>query len=254
MKIGIIGSRRLPELMKKSEELIIHTPYGDVPVFVIKYKEHELYFISRHGKQENLPPHKVNYRGNIQALAASHVGYVLSISTVGSMKPRIKTGDFVIPHDFFDATKSRSYTFFDDSRVHVDMSMPFCSAIRTSLKQSCEALKGVSFHEDGVYLVTEGPRLETPAEIKFYASIADVVGMTLSPEVMLAREKNICYGMICLVCNMGAGLQRRLTAEEITGMYAAKESTITTIIKTTIERLQDDATCQCPSSLSRAVL
>ena len=254
MKIGIVSGHHIPDLIKNPEKILVETPYGSIVVHISKLGDHELYYILRHGEASNLPPHKVNYRGNIQALASCHVSCILSVATVGSMKKSMKPGDVVVPHDFIDVTKSRPLTFFDDERVHVDMTDPFCPSLREVLIQSAEKVKGENVHEKGVYLTTEGPRLETVSEIKFFSSVADIVGMTIVPEVILAREKGICYAALCLVCNMAAGLQNRVTADELTVIYKKKEPVISKILKLTIESLDKKQACQCGIDVSKATL
>jgi len=254
MKIGIICGHQMPDLLKNPEKIRVDTPYGEIIMYASTLGAHEVYFILRHGEQSNLPPHRVNHRGNIQAFASSHVSSIFSIGTVGSMKKNIHPGDLVIPHDFIDATKSRVQTFFDDRRVHVDMTEPFCSSLRDVLKKICEKTPDVTCHETGVYLVTEGPRLETAAEIKLFSRVADVVGMTMVPEVILAREKGICFASLCIVCNMAAGLQHRLTADEIASVYRKKEPLISTIVRLAIRSLDENFSCQCPTDVSKAAL
>jgi 5'-methylthioadenosine phosphorylase len=254
MKIGILCGHQMPDLMKQPEKISIDTPYGEIIVYVSTLGSHEVFFIQRHGKQSNLPPHRINHRGNIQAFAASHVTSIISVGTVGSMKKTIQPGDLMIPHDFIDVTKSRSQTFFDNRRVHVDMTEPFCSSLREALLKSCKKTKEVTVHEKGIYLVTEGPRLETAAEIKLYSMVADIVGMTLVPEVVLAREKGMCFASLCLVCNMAAGLQNRLTANEIASVYKKKEPMMSKIVQLTIQSLDEKQVCDCPSDVSKATL
>ena len=253
MNIGILCGHLLPDLIKHPEKIIVETPYGTIPMHVSSFGSHELFFIQRHGEASSLPPHKVNYRGNIQALAASHVSCIFSVSTVGSMKKQIQPGDLVIPHDFLDMTRSRPTTFFDDARVHVDMTDPFCPSLRTSLSESCKAVY-TSFHDKGVYLATEGPRLETAAEIKFFSTGADIVGMTMVPEVVLAREKGICFAALCLVCNMAAGLQHRLPADDIAKVYTKQEPMIAQVLRRTIESLDENRSCHCAMDIAKATL
>ena len=244
----------MPDLFKNPEKVRVDTPYGTIIVNTSTIGDHELFFIQRHGEKSNLPPHMINYRGNIQALSYCHVSRVLSVGTVGSMKKTIQPGDLVIPHDFIDATKSRPVTFFDNQRVHIDMTEPFCSAIRELVVKNCKKLKEVVVHEKGVCLVTEGPRLETAAEIKFYSAVADVVGMTMVPEVVLARERGMCFTSICLVCNKAAGLQDKLTVNDIASVYKKKEPILSIILKQTIHSLNQKQSCHCPSDLSRVRL
>ena len=254
MNIGLLCGHDMPDLLKKPEQIKVDTPYGEIMVYAAKLGAHDVFFVRRHGELGNLPPHMVNHLGNIQALSSCHVSHIISVGTVGSMKKVIRPGDLVVPHDFIDATKSRPMTFFDDQRVHVDMSEPFCSALRDKLIDVCEQTKGLSFQKKGVYLVTEGPRLETAAEIKLYSMVADIVGMTLVPEVVLAREKGICFASLCLVCNMAAGLQDRLTADEIAAVYEVKEPVISRVVRQTILSLDENSSCGCPDDVSKATL
>ena len=253
MKIGILCGHLLPDLIKQGEKISVETPYGPIVVLVSSLGGHELFFIQRHGEGPGLPPHKVNYRGNIQALAASHVSCIFSVSTVGSMKKPLQPGELVIPHDFLDMTKSRPVTFYDDTRVHADMTDPFCPELRTSLCDACKATH-IKHHDKGVYLATEGPRLETAAEIAFFSGGADIVGMTLVPEVVLAREKGICFAALCLVCNMAAGLQHRLPADEIARVYVKQEPTLAQVLRRTIESLDEHRSCHCAMDIAKATL
>jgi 5'-methylthioadenosine phosphorylase len=254
MKIGILCGHQMPDLMKNPEKIKVDTPYGEIMMSASCLGPHDLFFIHRHGEQSNIPPHQVNHRGNIHAFAASHVSYVFSIGTVGSMKKTIRPGDLVIPHDFIDTTKSRPMTFFDNQRVHVDMTEPFCPALREVIVKNAKKLPDVTVHEKGVYLVTEGPRLETAAEIKLYSMVADIVGMTLVPEVVLAREKGLCFVSLCLVCNMATGLQNRLSADEIAVVYKKKQPVVSKLLRMTIQSLDEKQPCQCPTDISKARL
>jgi 5'-methylthioadenosine phosphorylase len=254
MKIGIISGHKIPNLISNSEKINIETIYGDTSFEVSKMGNHEIFFLNRHGEKSNIPPHKINYLANIQAFFSSHVDCIFSIGTVGSMKNNIKPGDFVLPHDFTDFTKLRSQSFFDDKRVHIDMTDPYCISLRNLIIQSCKKIKNTNIHEKGIYLTTEGPRLETASEIKFFSQIGDVVGMTGSPEIVLAREKGICYATICIVCNMATGLQNRLIADEISQIYKEKEPLVSNLLKDTIESLTDKRNCNCKNVLQKASL
>ena len=170
------------------------------------------------------------------------------------MDKAIQPGDFVIPHDFIDFTKSRTLTFFEDSRIHVDMTDPFCPALRKLFVDSCKKIGGIVFHEKGAYLSTEGPRLETASEIKLFSNFADIVGMTLVPEIVLAREKGICYASLCVVCNMATGLQNELTVDEISEIYAKKEPLVLEVLQSTIESINNKGNCNCKRDLSKATL
>jgi 5'-methylthioadenosine phosphorylase len=255
MKIGIISGHEIQNLIQNEETIKIETSYGDVTVQTAGLRNNEIFFINRHGENSNIPPHKINYLANIQALASCHIDCIFAIGSVGSLKKNIKPGDFVVPHDFIDFTKSRRYTFFDDKRVHVDMTDPYCSYLRNIMINIVKKTDSAKIFDKGVYLATEGPRLETAAEIGFFSKFADVVGMTGVPEVVLAREQGICYASLCVVCNMAAGLQSKLTADEIKTLYNEKEPVISKILKSTIESLDDKRrNCSCKDVLSKASL
>ncbi len=234
MRLGIICGHNLEEITNNSEELNIETIYGNVKVFCKKIDGVDIFFINRHGKNKNIPPHKINYHANIEAFESCKIKYIISIFTVGSLKKNIGIGDFVIPDDFIDFTKSRCLSFFENNRIHMDMSKPFCDLLRKLLIKSCCIIEKNNVHEKGTYLVTEGPRLETPAEIKLFSNYTDIVGMTLIPEIALAKEKNICYAAICLVCNMAAGLQTELKTDDISKIFIEKKSLLFKIIKNSI--------------------
>ena len=254
MKIGVISGHRISDLEKNFEKIPIETLFGDTYVEVSKLGKDEIFYINRHGETSNIPPHKVNYLANIQAFDSCHVECIFSICTVGSMKNNIRPNDLVIPHDFIDFTRSRNQTFFDDKRVHVDMLNPFCPSLRNTLINSCKKMKDINFHEKSIYLTTEGPRLETISEIKFYSNFTDVVGMTLASEVVLAREKSICYVSLCVVCNMAAGLQDRLNADEITLIYKKREPIVSKILLMSIADIDVKRNCNCKYDLTKVTL
>lgn len=255
MKIGIIFGHRIPSLIQNGETIKIETSYGDVTVETTRFHDHNIFYINRHGESTEIPPHKINYLANIQALASCHVESILAVGTVGSLKKNIKPGDFVIPHDFIDFTKLRTYTFFDEGRIHVDMTNPYCPSLRNILINTAKKIDdSTKLFDEGVYLATEGPRLETAAEIRFFSQFAHVVGMTGIPEIILARERGMCYASLCVVCNMAAGLQQRLTADEISTLYKEKEPVVSKILKSTIESIDDKKQCNCKNVLYKASL
>ena len=254
MKIGILCGHPIKGLFDSQDEVVVDTVFDSVFMLLGKIGDHDVSFINRHGKEGTLPPHMVNYRANIQALAASHVDCVISVGTVGSMNKDIGVGDFVVPDDFFDASRTRPCTFFDDQRIHVDMTDPFCPLLRARLFERCERIKDIRVHNKGVYLTTEGPRLESVAEIRFYSSIGDIVGMTLAPEVVLARERGMCFASVCVVCNMAAGLQEKLPVDDIRRIYKEKEAYLSDVIQGTVKMISKDTDCSCQKKIKDAML
>ena len=245
MKIGLICGQEINELINDSEEIIVETNYGNTLINFKKLENNDVFFINRHGENKKIPPHNINYRANIQALKSCNIENIISIFTVGSMKKTILTGDFVIPNDFIDFTKSRCLTYFENDRVHIDMNNPFCPSLRKLLIESCKIVDDKKIHNRGVYLTTEGPRLETSSEINLFSNYADIVGMTLVPEIILAREQNMCYAALCVVCNMAAGLQNELKTDEISKTFIDKKPVIINLIKKSIKNMENKKKCKC---------
>lgn len=169
----------------------------------------EIMFLARHGDPHRLPPHRVNYRANLRALADAGVDRVLAINTVGGIHAAMVAGHFVVPHDIVDYTWGREHTFSDGTPgselQHVDFSAPFDPGMRGLLVAGLQR-RACGFSDFGVYAAAQGPRLESPAEIRrFERDGCDIVGMTAMPEASLARELGLRYAMLCLVVNPAAG-------------------------------------------------
>jgi 5'-methylthioadenosine phosphorylase len=245
MNIGIICGSELNDLTKDSEKISVETKYGDVIIKNKKLNNNEFFFINRHGENNNIPPQNINYRGNILALKSCNIKNIISIFTVGSMKKNIKKGDLLIPDDFIDFTKSRILTYYENDRVHIDMSYPFCHSLRKLLIESCKISGNIKIHDKGIYFTTEGPRLETISEIKFFSNYADIVGMTLVPEITLAREQGLCYASLCIICNMAAGLQKNLKTDEISKIFIKRKPILFKIVKNLIENIENKEMCEC---------
>jgi 5'-methylthioadenosine phosphorylase len=210
-EIGIIGGTGLydPDMLKDVKKHTISTVYGDAVITLGCMEDKKIAFLARHGGKHTVPPHLVNYRANISAFKEIGVEKIISTASVGSLNTIMEPGDLVILDQFMDFTKSRPLTFYeggDVGVVHIDMTAPYCPQLRALLYQQGENLE-VKVHPQGVYVCTEGPRFETPAEIKMYQHLGgDLVGMTNVPEVVLAREIGICYATIAIVTNYAAGI------------------------------------------------
>jgi len=248
MRIGLIGGTGIYNF--EGEEIFASTRYGNVEMIYSSTDENEIFFIPRHGKGHTLPPHGVNHRANIQALKDARVERIIGVSTVGSMKKGIKEGSLFVPDDFIDFTKRRS-TFFDDEVVHIDMSQPFCPEVRSAIFEAAEKYGRVF---EGVYAATEGPRFETKAEISMLSNFADVVGMTLAPEAVLARERGICYASLCIVSNMAAGLQKSLPADEIAAIYEKMRKVVIDVVRDAVKLIPKEKNCDCSIAVERGRL
>jgi len=274
--LGIIGGSGLYKLegVKVKKELEVRTPFGEPssPVVIAEIEGREVAFLARHGKNHEYPPHMVPYRANLWALREVGVKRVLGISAVGGINELLMPGDFVVIHDYLDFTKTRKSTYYEGKYsvdvkggdkvakllrekkvVHVDMSEAYCPEMRELLIQIFKE-KGMRFHPKGVYACTEGPRFETPSEIKMLKLAgADVVGMTGYPEVALARELTMCYVSVCVVANPAAGIAGyRLTSDEVIKLMKEKEEEIKEIVLEFVKKLPEIRHCECEKSLEGA--
>lgn len=246
MVIGIIGGTGVYEFaaMETSTRLVElrhDTAYGTVELLRGEREGHELCFLPRHGAGYAIPPHQVNYRANMMALHELGCTHVIATNAVGSLRLEMPPGDLLIPHDYLDFTKTRALTFFDrrgEGVVHTDQSAPYCPELRDALIAAGADIP-VTVHPRGVYVCTEGPRFETPAEIAMFAQWgADVVGMTSVPEVALAGELKICYASICIITNYAAGITGQpLTEAEVVEMMSQRIDTLRALIVDVLGRI-----------------
>lgn len=202
------------------ESIIVSTHYGDAYATLGNLQGKPVAFLARHGAGHKLPPHKINYRANIAALVKLGVRAVFATTAVGGMHLDLKPGDFVLLNDFIDFTRDRdNKTFFDGEGgvvVHTDFTRPYSDELRGVIIDAAKKL-GIALRPTGTYLAGDGPRYESPAEVRLFAQWgADVAGMTGVPETTLAREAGLHYAGLSLVTNPGAGLSDTpLTHEEV---------------------------------------
>jgi len=219
--IGGSGLTSLPELIVKSQ-LTIETPYGDPssPVVVGILDGNKVAFLPRHGPGHTIAPHLINYRANIWALREAGVDEIVSVASVGGIRSDLGPETIMLPDQLIDYTWGRVSTYLQDGApvTHVDMTQPYSSALRQKIATAAERI-GERIHLGGVYATTQGPRLETAAEInRLERDGADVVGMTGMPEAALARELAIPYATIGVVVNHAAGRgdsRTRIRMEEL---------------------------------------
>ncbi len=279
--LGVIGGSGLYQIegLKLIDEIEIETPWGKPSdkYIITEYKGKKIVFLPRHGRGHLYPPHLINYRANIWGFRKLGIDKILSISAVGGINPVLNPGDFVISSQFLDFTKTRPFTFFEGVNtkidindksddlvniymknknvVHIDVSDPFCPVLRNSLENSLSKL-GFRYHKNATYAATEGPRLETVAEIKALSLLgADIVGMTLVPEVVLAKEINMHFASVSIITNLAAGIKgEKLTSEEVIEMMEKKNEEIKKLILDFVENLPEEYNCECPYSLEGAAI
>lgn len=265
VKIGIIGGSGFYAMEKVTEvgELNVDTPFGACtgPIKHLKYGEHDIYFLARHGPGHVVPPSDLPHRAHIHAFKQLGVTRILAITAVGSLKEDRRPGDIVLVDQYFDRLK-QNYTFYDQGlAVHVPLGDPACSTWRehvfAAAKTECDKA-GVRSFNGGTYVCMEGPAFSTRAESNFYRSLdASVIGMTSLPEAKLSREAEICYVALALVTDYDCWH----TAEDVTAGAVVEQmkrnvAVAMATIVTLLDSLDSVPECAvgCTTALAGAVM
>lgn len=253
--LAIIGGSGVynPSMLEKVKEIKVETPYGMITPLVGEYQGRDVVFLPRHGAKHTVPPHRINYQANLWGLRSMGVERIISTTAVGSLNPQMKPGDFVIIDQFLDFTKNRRSTFFEGGElgvVHVDYTEPYCPELRRVLLEVGRGME-VNLHDRGVYVCTEGPRFETPAEITMFSRLGgDLVGMTNVPEVVLAREVGICYATVSMVTNFAAGISAGpLSHEEVLEIMRENTDHLRTLLMKSLETIPVERACECKNAV-----
>ncbi|GGL39304.1 S-methyl-5'-thioinosine phosphorylase [Phycicoccus endophyticus] len=225
------------EALQDRSEQTVETRWGPARVTHGRWHGLPVVFLTRHGPGHTLPPHLVNYRANIRALADLGCTDVLAVNVTGSIDPDLAPGDLLCLDDFLDLTRQRPLTFFDGSGpqgvVHVDVSTPYHPELRRELLEAAAAL-GQPMRDGGVYAAFEGPRFETAAEIRLARLAgADVAGMTGVPEVTLAHEAGLRYAAVSLVVNPATGVgegTEPITMSEIEAVLTRSREAVVAVL------------------------
>ncbi len=211
--IAVIGGTGLDALegLEVERRESIRTPFGDpsAPLVHGQLAGVELLFMARHGADHRIPPHQVNYRANLWALQQAGARKIIAVAAVGGIPHELIPGQLIIPDQLIDYTWGRAHTFFEERPgqevSHIDFTEPYCEELRMMLLGAAE-LAGLAVVAQGTYGATQGPRLESRAEIdRLERDGCDIVGMTAMPEAALARELNLCYATCAIVANRAAG-------------------------------------------------
>jgi len=260
--IGIFGGSGFYSFLEEAEEYEIKTPYGfpsdKVVIGVIEGKK--VAFIPRHGKNHNIPPHKINYRANIYAMKKLGVKRIFGPCVSGSLQPHVKPGHFVVCDQFVDRTKGRIDTFYDGPKtVHIAMAEPYCPELREIVIESAKELK-IDCHPAGTVVIIQGPRFSTRAESKWFSSQGwEVINMTQYPEMYLAREQEICYVNISLITDYDAGLEghpevKPVTIGEVVRVFKENNEKIKALLFKAISKIPEERDCICSHALEGAVI
>lgn len=244
--LAVIGGSSLSQLagLDVSHREVLRTPYGE-PSGSITFGQmfgRPMAFLGRNGYGHTILPHEVNYRANLWALHERGAVGIISVASVGGIRADLKPGDVVIPHQIIDYTWGRKSTYFEGQDLgvtHVDFTEPYDANLRKQLIEAAREV-GVPMSDSAVYAVTQGPRLETAAEIdRLERDGADVVGMTAMPEAALARELGIPYASIGVVANHAAGRgasRHSISFESIQAVLQRSMGGVRNIIEKMVER------------------
>ena len=243
MSIAIIGGSGLTALegLEIQRQQMQKTPYGEPsgPLTFGLLNNREIIFLPRHGNPHIIPPHEINYRANVWALRENGVEDIIAINAVGGITSEMSPGKLVIPDQLIDYTWSRQHTFFvknDKEVVHVDFTVPYTPSLRQQILRAAKSIS-VDCIDGGTYGATQGPRLETAAQIlRMESDGCDLVGMTGMPEAVLARELDLNYACISVVANWAAGKSDELISMESIQEYLHKGmGKVRTLLSATIK-------------------
>jgi 5'-methylthioinosine phosphorylase len=236
--VGVITGTGVTEQFDLSRPRTVRTRFGKATVFA--HVGGEYLVIPRHGAAHKSPPHGINYRANIAAFEQLGVKEVIATSAVGSMNQGFRVGEIGLVEQFLDFTKRRQTTFFEEKVVHTDMTNPYSRHLNLEISVAARRI-GIDLRQHLVYVCAEGPRFETAAEIKMYKIVGgDVVGMTGVPEVVLANEMKLEYSSIVIATNWAAGLQPKVSHEEVLRVMRRSGKSVKQLIESTIAGLRGE--------------
>jgi 5'-methylthioadenosine phosphorylase len=256
-EIGIFGGTGIYDsgLLKEAKEITVETPFGKTSdsITVGVFKGKKIAFMPRHGKKHTIPPHLINYRANIWAFKELGVKRIIAPSAVGSLKEELAPGQFVLPSQFLDFTKSRKLSFSEEGRViHISVADPFCPELQAAILAAAKA-QSIPVHKDCTYVCIEGPRFSTKAESRFFRSTgADIIGMTLVPECQLAREAQICYASISTVTDYDVWAEKPVTAKEVMETLSKNVENTKKLLTAIPDEVPQVRNCSCAKALEEA--
>jgi 5'-methylthioadenosine phosphorylase len=259
--IGIIGGSGLYAMkaVESQEEVEIETPFGPPSDKLIRgtLNGREVVFLPRHGQGHRIPPSGLNFRANIYAMKLLGVERIIGVSAVGSLREGIEPGHIVIIDQFFDNTRGRKSTFFDEDIVaHISLADPVCSELRQYLINGSE-VAGAVVHPKGTYLCMEGPQFSTRAESFVYRSWGmDVIGMTNFQEAKLSREAEICYSTLALSTDYDCWHDGHddVTVDQIIAILNQNVELAQRILLQVIPQIPKERTCNCHKALEYAII
>jgi len=254
--IGIFGGSGFYSLLSEAATVEKETPFGkpSSPITIGTIASKEVAFIARHGLQHEFPPHRIPYKANIYAFKELGVNRIIAPAAVGSLKKHIEPGHFLVPDQFVNFTR-RDDTFYEERPVtHISSSEPYCPELRALLIETAKQMN-LPVHETGTVVVTEGPRFASRAESAFYRSHDwDIINMTQYPEVVLARELEMCYANISVITDYDTGMKddpsmRSVSLDDVVRVFSENNEKLKKLIFEIVPKIPEVRTCICSRAL-----
>ena len=259
-EFGVFGGSGFYSLFKQAQESKFETPYGlpSAPLTISKMHGRSVAFLPRHGVHHEFPPHMVPYRANAFAFNELGVTRIIGPCAAGSLRPEVKPGDVVFCDQFVNFTNGRRDTFYDGPETtHIGVADPYCPELRKVGMEAASKLE-LEFHRKGTVVVIQGPRFSTRSESKFFRAQGwEVINMTQYPEVVLAREKEICYVNISLVTDYDVGLEgdpeaKPVSHEDVIKVFNRNIANLRNLISEIVKNAPTRRGCDCRSALRQA--
>ena len=251
--VGIIGGSGLYELLTEAAPQTIPTPYGAHAEGLTTgvFGGRDVAFVPRHGLGHALPPHRVNYRANLWALASLGVTHVVAPCAAGSLRADMVPGTFVVPDQVVDRTSGRAGTFVEQGTLHVRFADPYCPVVRSTLEDAAGA-DGGPVTGAGTMVVIDGPRFSSRAESEWYQRQDwHLVNMTGQPEAALARELALCYSPLAVITDMDAGVAGKAAVTQFDALatFARSLERLQDVLDKAVRGLPELRECECPKAL-----
>ena len=256
--IGGSGLYNMPDL-ENPQEFDLETPFGkpSAPIIIGKLEGKPVAFLARHGIGHHLSPSEINYRANIFALKSLGVQRIVSVSACGSLREDYAPGDLVVPDGLYDNTKGRQRSFFEGGMVaHIGVADPFCPALSADIFEAVKK-SGATLHQGGDFITIEGPRFSTRTESNTFRSWGmSIIGMTTSPEAYLAREAEMCYGVMAHVTDYDVWhiSEEPVTVEMVIAVINKNTEIAQEAIRNLARKSMVEPNCECHNALAAALI
>ncbi len=258
-EIGIIGGSGFYSMLENAQSIEVDTKYGKPSdkISIGELSGSRVAFLPRHGSRHSFPPHMVPYRANIEALNQLGVKRIIATNATGSLNPDYKVGEIVAFDQFVNMTQGRKDTFFEDRVVHMGTADPYCDEMRNLTSRIAKS-SDLDYRERGSVVVINGPRFSTRAESLFFSKQGfDLINMTQYPEVVLAKERSMCYLALGIVTDYDVGLQgnssiKPVSHAQVMATFARNIENVKTLIKEIVKELPKTRECNCANSLEGA--